>query len=83
DYLMYKQKMESQIRISQDENLIYKTKERDFQDGIINQEEFTKYSKALEQSNVLKLEYERNYKVAKIELERMIGMPLEEALATK
>lgn len=83
DVLMYKQKLESQIRIMQDETLIYNTKERDFQDGIINQEEFTKYSKALEESKLLKGEYERNYRVAKIELERLIGTTLEEAMATK
>lgn len=83
DVVMYKQKLESQIRITQDETIIYNTKERDFQDGIINQEEFTKYSKALEESKLLRGEHERNYKVAKIELERLIGMTLEEAMATK
>jgi outer membrane protein TolC len=83
DYVMYKQKLESQIRITQDETIVYNTKERDFQDGIINQEEFTKYSKALEESKLLKGEYQRNLNVAKIAIEQMIGMSLEEALATK
>jgi len=83
DYLMYKQKLESQIRITQDETIIYNTKERDFQDGIINQEEFTKFSKALEESKLLRGEYQRNFNVAKIELERMIGMSLEQAMASK
>jgi outer membrane protein TolC len=83
DYLMYREKLESQIRIVQDEYTIYISKERDFQDGIINQEEYTKYTKSYEQSKLTRGEYQRNVNVAKIELERMIGVKLEEALATK
>lgn len=83
DYLLYKERLESQIRITQDEQTIFISKERDFQDGIINQEEYTKYNKAYEEAKLRKSEYQRNFNVAKYELERMIGIPLEEALATK
>lgn len=83
DYLMHKGRLESQIRITQDEYTIYISKERDFQDGIINQEEYTKYTKAYEQSKLLRDEYQRNLNVVKIELQRIIGVTLEEALATK
>jgi outer membrane protein TolC len=83
DYLMHKERLESQIRITQDEYLIFMSKERDFQDGIINQEEYTKFSKAYEETKLRRGEYQRNFNVAKYELERMIGIPLEEALATK
>lgn len=83
DYLMYKERLESQVRITQDEQLLFKSKERDFEDGIINQEEYTRAAKAYEQAKLLKSEYQRNYNVSKYDLERMIGVPLEEALATK
>ncbi|MGB8190665.1 MAG: TolC family protein [Chitinophagaceae bacterium] len=83
DYLMHKERMESQVRITQDEYTIFMSKERDFQDGIINQEEYTKFSKSYEQTKLLRGEYQRNLNVSKYDLERMIGMTLEEALATK
>jgi outer membrane protein TolC len=83
DYLMHKERLESQVRITQDEYTIFMSKERDFQDGIINQEEYTKFSKGYEETKLRKGEYQRNFNVAKYELERMIGMSLEEALATK
>ena len=83
DYLMHKERLESQIRITQDEYTIFLSKERDFQDGIINQEEYTRTNKAYEEAKLRRGEYQRNLNVAKIDLERMIGIPLEEALATK
>ncbi len=83
DYIMHKERLESQIRITQDEYTIFMSKERDFQDGIINQEEYTKFSKGYEESKLRRGEYQRNFNVAKYELERMIGMTIEEALATK
>lgn len=82
DYLLYKARLESQIRITQDEQTIFISKERDFKDGIINQEEYTKYSKAFEEADLRKKEYQRNLNVIKYELQRMIGVPVEEVLAT-
>ncbi|HEY0679463.1 MAG TPA: TolC family protein [Chitinophagaceae bacterium] len=83
DYLMYKERLESQIRITQDEGTVFMSKERDFNDGIINQEEYTRFFKNYEEAKLRKSEYQRNVNVVKYELERMIGMPLEEAIATK
>lgn len=83
DYLMHKERLESQVRITQDEYTIFMSKERDFQDGIINQEEYTRFSKAYEETKLRRGEYQRNFNVSKYQLERMIGMTLEEALATK
>lgn len=83
DYLMHKERLESQVRITQDEYTIFMSKERDFQDGIINQEEYTRFSKAYEETKLRRGEYQRNLNVAKYDLERMIGMSLEEAIATK
>lgn len=83
DYLMHKEKLESQIRITQDEYTIFMAKERDFKDGIINLDDYTRASKAYEDTRLRRSEYQRNLNVAKYDLERMIGVPLEEALATK
>jgi len=83
DYLMHKERLESQVRITQEEHTIFKSKERDFEDGIINLDEYTRASKAYEEMRLRRSEYQRNVNVAKYDLERMIGVPLEEALATK
>lgn len=83
DWVMHKEKLESQVRITQDEYTMYMAKERDFQDGIINLDDYTRASKAYENTKLLRIEYQRNLNVAKYDLERMIGVPLEEALATK
>lgn len=83
DYIMHKERLESQIRITQDESITFLSKERDFKDGIIDQEEYNKFLRAYEETKLRRIEYQRNFNVAKYELERMIGIPLEEALATK
>ena len=82
DYIMHKEKLESQIRITQDEYTMFMSKERDFKDGIINLDDYTRASKAYEDMKLRRSEYQRNLNVAKYDLERMIGVPLDEALAT-
>ena len=83
DYIMHKEKLESQIRITQDEYTMFMSKERDFKDGIINLDDYTRASKAYEDMKLRRSEYQRNLNVARYELERMIGVSLDEALATK
>lgn len=83
DYLMHRERLESQVRITQDEYTMFLSKKRDFEDGIINLDEYTRASKGYEDMKLRRSEYQRNVNVAKYDLERMIGVPLEEALATK
>jgi len=81
DYLLAKQKLEFQTQITQDEFALYKKSEKDFEDNIIKLEEFNKASAAWVGSQMVKLDLQRGLNVAKIELERLIGIRLEDAIA--
>jgi len=83
DYLMYKEQLEIQARITQDQNATLATREKDFQDGLINSEEYNKYNSSYLQERSKLTTTRRNFNSAKITLEAMIGIPLEQALATK
>jgi len=81
NYLMYKSILDLQIRVSQDAYTLYISKEKDYQDGIILQEDYNKaYSSWAEQQRG-KIEAENKYKVAKISLEELIGVPIEQVIA--
>jgi outer membrane protein TolC len=80
DYMMYKEKLDIQARITQDQHTIYLTKEKDYQDGIINQEEDNKYYTSYSENRSRISECIRNVNVSKLLLEQMIGIPLEQAL---
>jgi outer membrane protein TolC len=81
DYLLAKQKLEFQTEITQDEFALYKKSEKDFEDNIIKLEEFNKASAAWVGAQMVKLDFQRGVNVAKIELERLIGIRLEDAIA--
>ena len=80
DYLLTKQKLELQTQITQDEFALYKKAEKDFDDNVIKLEDFNKSAAAWVASQIVKLDYQRNLNVAKIELEKMIGIKLEEVM---
>lgn len=81
DYLMNKQKLEFQSQIAQDAYTIFLRSEKDFSEGIITQEEYNKAYKNYSDEQSKKIELQRNYNVSKLELEQMIGLPLDELLA--
>jgi outer membrane protein TolC len=78
DYLLAKQKLELQTQITQDEFALYKKSEKEFDDNIIKLEDFNRSSAAWVSAQIIKLDDQRNLNVTKIELERMIGIRLEE-----
>ena len=78
DYLLAKQKLELQTQITQDEFALYKKSEKEFDDNIIKLEDFNRSSASWVVSQITKLDFQRNLNVTKIELERMIGVKLEE-----
>jgi outer membrane protein TolC len=80
DYLMHKQKLEFQNRVTQDVNLVYLTAEKDFSQGVITQTEYNTAFKLWSDEQSKKAEFQRNLNVAKIELEGLIGMSLEQAI---
>jgi outer membrane protein TolC len=83
DYLMYKEMLDIQSRITQDQQTTLKTREKDYEDGLINGEEYNKYYATYSGEKIKLAEAVRNLNAAKIALEAMIGVPLEKALSTK
>jgi outer membrane protein TolC len=77
---MHQQKLDFQNRITQDVNLVYLTAEKDFSQGIITQAEYNIAYKTWSDEQSRKAEFQRNYNVAKIQLESLIGMTLEQAI---
>jgi len=80
DYLLDKQILDFQSQVAQDQFTLYKRSEKDFQDGIIKLEEFEKSYKGWVEEQTKKLTYQRNLNVIKLELERIIGVKLEDVL---
>lgn len=80
DYLMAKQQLELQGQIRQDAYILYQKFEKDFQDNIIKLEDFNKASAAWTTAQMQELTFRRNVNVAKIELEKMIGIRLEDVM---
>jgi outer membrane protein TolC len=80
DYLLDKQMLDFQNQVSQDQFTLYKRSEKDFQDGIIKLEEFEKSYKGWVEEQTKKLLYQRNLNVIKLDLERIIGVKLEDVL---
>jgi outer membrane protein TolC len=80
DYLLDKQMLDFQTQVAQDQFTLYKRAEKDFQDGIIKLEEFEKSYKGWVEEQTKKLTYQRNLNVIKLELERIIGVKLEDVL---
>jgi len=81
DYLLDKQMLEFQSQVAQDEFTLYKRAEKDFQDGIIKLEEFEKTYKGWVEEQEKKLSYQRNLNVIKLDIERIIGVKLDDVLA--
>jgi outer membrane protein TolC len=80
DYLMYKQKLEYESQIAQDAEAIFLQAEKDFSDGIIKQEDYNKAYRDRTEEKTKLAEIVRNFNVVKIEIEKMIGVPLDELL---
>lgn len=83
DYLMLKAQLESQNQVTQDAYLVYMQSEKDFSDGIIKQEEYNKAVNLHKGEKDKSLILQRNFNVIKIELEALIGVPIETVLENK
>lgn len=80
DYLMWQQKLNFQTQLAQDARTAYLTAEKDFQEGAIKQEDYNKsYSAYIEQQN-RQLEAIRNFNVVKLDLEKIIGISMDDLL---
>ena len=83
DFLMHKEKLELQTRITQGEYTEYKLAEKDFADGTISAEAFKKAETTYYNQQMTKVESQRNFNVAKYELEMLIGVSIDDVLPKK
>ncbi|MBS1566178.1 MAG: TolC family protein [Bacteroidetes bacterium] len=77
DYLLYKQKLEFQSQIVQDAESAFLTAEKDFSDGVIKQNEYNTAFKTRATEKTMLAEIVHGYNLTKIELEKIIGVPIE------
>lgn len=83
DYLMTKEKFDLITRMAQSEYTEYKLAEKDFSDGLITPEVFKKAENAYYELQMRKVDFQRNFSVAKLELEEMIGVSIDDVLGKK
>ncbi len=80
DYLLAKQKLEFQLQITQDAYTNYQIADRDFRLNVIKAEDYNKAYKNWAAEQVAKLDLQRNLNVSKIDLEKIIGVKLDDVL---
>ena len=78
DYLLSKQKLDFQSQLSTDAYTNYQIAERDYRLNNIKAEDYSKAYRLWVAEQVLKLDLQRNFNVAKIEMEKLIGVKLED-----
>lgn len=83
DYLMHKEKLELQTRMTQAEYTRYKLAEKDFEDNLITAEVFNKAEATYFEQQIRKSELQRNLNVVKLEMEEMIGVSFDELVNKK
>jgi len=83
DYLMFKEKLELQTRITQSEYTEYKLAEKDFEDNLITAAAFKKTEDAYLNQQMLSAQATRDFNIVKIELEEMIGVSIDDVLGKK
>jgi outer membrane protein TolC len=83
DFLMHKEKLELQNRITSNLLQNYMQKEKDFEDGLITVDEYDKAYATYGEQQMKRFEFQRNFNVAKLDLELTIGAKLEDVLGMK
>jgi outer membrane protein TolC len=83
DYLMLKETVDLQNRVTQDAYLNFRQKEQDFKDDLLTVDDYNKAFQLYAEQQKRRLSDQRNLNVAKLEMEQMIGMPLDELLQKK
>jgi outer membrane protein TolC len=80
DYLLTKQKLEIQYQITQDAYTAYTKAEKDFNDNVIKIEDLNSANSRYIDEQVKKLQLQRDLNVSKIDIERHIGIKLDEVI---
>ena len=83
DYLMYKEMLDLQIRVTQDAYLKLRQEEQNFKDDMIGVDEYNKAFAMWKDQQDRRTQAQRNFKVSELELEYMIGITMNELLGKK
>lgn len=83
DYLMYKETVDIQSRVTQDAYLNYRQKEEDFKEDLITVDDYNKAFQLYAEQQRRRVQDQRNLNISKLEIEQMIGMPIDELLQKK
>ena len=78
DYLLCQERLDFQSQVTQDARTAYLAAEKDFQEGAIKQEDYNKSYRGYTDEKLRQFEYQRNYNVIKLELEKMIGVSMDD-----
>ena len=80
DYLLAKQKLDLQSQMAQDAYSNYQVADRDYRLNVIKAEDYNKAYRTWADEQIKKLELQRNLNVTKIDIERLIGVKLDDVL---
>jgi outer membrane protein TolC len=80
DYLLYQQKLDLQTQITQDTKTAYLASEKDFKEGAIKQDEYNKSYRGYVDEKIRQAEYQRDFNVVKLQLEKMIGVSMDDVI---
>jgi outer membrane protein TolC len=80
DYLLAKEKLELQIEITQDAYTNFKLAEDNFKKNVIKVEVYNVAYRTWIAEQISKLDLQRNFNVSKIDLEKIIGIKLDDVL---
>jgi outer membrane protein TolC len=80
DYLMYKEMLDLQIRVTQDAYLKFKQEEQNFKDDMVGVDEYNRAFALWKVQQDGRAQAQRNFNVSKLELEYMIGITIDELL---
>lgn len=80
DYLLYQQKLDLQTQITQDTKTAYLASEKDFKEGAIKQDEYNKSYRGYVDEKIRQAEYLRDFNVVKLQLEKMIGVSMDDLI---
>jgi outer membrane protein TolC len=80
DYLLIQQKLEFQSQVTQDARTAYLAAEKEFQEGGIKQDEYNKSYRGYTDEKMRQAEFQRDYNVVKLDLERMIGISMDDLM---
>jgi outer membrane protein TolC len=80
DYLLARQKLELQIQITQEAYTSYQVAEDSFRKNLIKEDDYSKAYRNWVAEQITKLDLQRNLNVSKIDVERIIGVKLDDVL---